>query len=1108
MLKLRLMVLSACCVLFLIIGFPECMEGQTGTARLSGSVTDLNGAVIPGAAVVLQSTSESASRQTQTNSEGAYVIPAILPGQYQLKVTAEGFQAQTLTNISLISGQGSTLNVVLKVGAASASVVVTEATPLLDTTTATIGTALQEQQLTELPSVARNFSLLLLTLPSTVNITGDGGTGGPGGYGGLPVMYGIRPRYNNLTVDGFDSLVPEFNTIALYPPPEAIQEMKVDQVTDQGTSGWAPGSNISVTTKSGTNSYHADVWEFLRNNAMNAHDYFTPTVQTIKWNQFGFAGGGPIWIPHVISKKRGWYVFGYYEGIRSLKPTGWANQMPTDDEIGKTDPNYAIFPADTPIYNPYTTVVDANGAVVSRQQFPGNKIPLGPTNLCAPQPTCVNANSLALAQMWYPSPNLAPGVIPGANYLMSTPGHEPADQWSVRVDHQFGQKDNVYGRFSDWRDLPTWPNGTPISHYTNFTYAKNGTVSDTHTFTPTMVLTVRFGGLTYSNPQADVYDGQGDMAATAGTLDVFPAYEGKYKIIPYIGFNSYNGIDQYMGSNGPMHVWEWTADAQKIKGKHALSFGGAVIRSWFNTDNQTGTYINYSHLPTSVGNVGGDDFASYLLGLPDNAGRIVGETGAIMSGESYALYFQDSFRATSKLSINAGLRWVVAPPLHNQYGSGTISGETGEALWDITNPITKQPANAPRGLRATDWLNFSPRVGIAYQVAPKTVVHSSVGIFFVSLGDTAQYLQGNRGSWPIAFPQSVSSLNLGLPDAHFPDVFPGPAQGSTTPLACVLCLETATKDTRSPYIEEWSLSVQQAISNTLRFEADYVGNHGVKLGGGILDNVAEQPGTGPITDRQPFPQYSPFYTIGYNGFSSWYDGLTVQLDWRASHNLTFQINHAYQKALAESDQMSSGNQFGMGQVSPTRYNIALHKGDASYSIGQVFHANAIYEIPVKTHNVLADALIANWQLSGIVTADSGNPVFAVLSNDNENIGSAYGVLTEFPNINCNPTKGFKWSLEEAVNTSCYSMPAFGTRGNGRRYSVFGQGLRNTDASLTKRWMFGDRHSVNLRGDFFNMFNQHTFDPPNMNYGSDQFGTISSTSRQQGRQIQVSLKLHF
>jgi hypothetical protein len=231
MLKLRLMVLSACCVLFLIIGFPECMEGQTGTARLSGSVTDLNGAVIPGAAVVLQSTSESASRQTQTNSEGAYVIPAILPGQYQLKVTAEGFQAQTLTNISLISGQGSTLNVVLKVGAASASVVVTEATPLLDTTTATIGTALQEQQLTELPSVARNFSLLLLTLPSTVNITGDGGTGGPGGYGGLPVMYGIRPRYNNLTVDGFDSLVPEFNTIALYPPPEAIQEMRLGRTS-------------------------------------------------------------------------------------------------------------------------------------------------------------------------------------------------------------------------------------------------------------------------------------------------------------------------------------------------------------------------------------------------------------------------------------------------------------------------------------------------------------------------------------------------------------------------------------------------------------------------------------------------------------------------------------------------------------------------------------------------------------------------------------------------------------------------------------------------------------------------------------------------------------
>jgi hypothetical protein len=994
------------------------------------------------------------------------------------------------------------LNVTLKLGTAVTSIEVHEVTPLLDTTTATIGASLQGQELTELPTLGRNFSTLLLVLPSVVNIVGDAGTAGPGGLGGLPVMYGMRPRYNNLTVDGFDSITPLFTTIGLYPPPEAIQEMKVDEVSDQGTTGWVPGANISVVTKSGTNFYHGDAWEFLQNNFMDAHNYFAPTVGTVRWNQFGFAGGGPLQIPHLVSKKRDWYVFGYYEGIRSIRPTNWLNEVPSGPEM-KGD-----FSADGPIYNPYTSVVDPSGALVSRQQFPGNQIPLGPTTLCAPEPTCVNPQALALAQAFYPTPNLLPGQIPGVNYIELHQGQEPADQWSVRVDHQFGQKDNFFGRYSYWRDKPMWPNGIPSNHYTNFTFASNSTVSDTHTFSPTMVVTARFGLLTYSNPQQDVYDGSGDPTTIGGTLPAFPAFEGKYNLIPYTSISGYNDMDQYLGFNGPEHGWEWSADAQKMLGNHTIAFGGTVMHTWFTTDNQTGSYLNYSQLPTSLGAVGGDGFASYLLGLADSAGRVVGSTAADMTGNSYALYVQDSFRATRKLSINAGIRWGVALPLVNKYGNATFDEETGQARWDMENPLTEAPANAPRGLIDPDWHNFSPRIGIAYQVTPKTVVHTSLGIFFATAGDTAQFQQGDRGNWPFSFPQSVSGLNLGLPNADFPNPFPGPALGSTTPLGCQQCLEVANDRSRTPYVEEWTLSIQRAITNSLRFEADYVGNHGVKLGAQILDNVATTPGTDSFTNRQPWPNFPPFVDNGYNGFSSWYEGLTLQLDWRASRNLTFLINHAYQKALDQVDQMENGNLFGMQQINPTRYNMSLFKGAASYSVGQVFHASYIYDIPVKTHSPWLNAVIANWEPSGIITADSGTPAFAVIPFDNENIGDAGGILTEFPNIGCNPTKGFTWSLSQAVNTNCYTLPAFGTRGNGRRYSIYGHGLRDWDAAMTKRWMFGDGHSLNLRGDFFNLLNQHTFDPPNLNFGTPQFGTISSTSRQNGRQIQVSLKIHY
>jgi hypothetical protein len=543
-------------------------------------------------------------------------------------------------------------------------------------------------------------------------------------------------------------------------------------------------------------------------------------------------------------------------------------------------------------------------------------------------------------------------------------------------------------------------------------------------------------------------------------------------------------------------------------GHHTIAFGGTVMHTWFTTDNQTGSSLNYSQLPTSLGGVGGDGFASYLLGLADSAGRVVGSTAANMTGNSYALYTQDSFRATQKLSINAGIRWGVALPLVNKYGNATLEEETGQARWGMANPITGLTANAPRGLIDPDWHNFSPRVGIAYQVTPKTVVHTSLGIFFATAGDTAQFQQGDRGNWPFSFPQTVSDLNLGLPNAFFPNPFPGPAQGSATPLGCQQCLEVAEDRSRTPYVEEWTLSIQHAFTDSLRFETNYVGNHGLKLGAQILDNVATTPGTDSYTNRQPWPNFSPFVDNGYNGFSSWYDGMTLQLDWRTSRNLTFLVNYAYQKTLDQVDQMENGNLFGMQQINPTRYNMADFKGAASYSVGQVFHASYIYDIPVKTRSPWLNTVIANWQPSGIITADSGVPAFSVLTFDNENIGDAGGILTEFPDINCNPTKGFTSSLSQAINTSCYTLPAFGTRGNGRRYSIYGHGLRNWDAALTKRWMLGEGHSLNLRGDFFNLLNQHTFDPPNLNFGTPQFGTISSTSRQQGRQIQVSLKVHF
>lgn len=1085
--------------LVVLFGSPQFIHSQAGTAMLSGLVTDANGAAIPNAEVVLRSTQETASRPTVTNSSGAYVIPAVLPGSYQLYVKASGFQAQTIMGISLVAGQGSTLNVQLRVAATETSVEVHETPPLLDTTTATVGAQLQTKELVALPALGRNFTTLIPVLPSVVNISNDTGSSGVAGIGGLPVTYGLRPRYNNLTVDGIESVEPLFTFVGLYPPPEAIAEMKVDEATDQGTSGWVPGANVSLVTKSGTNTYHGDVWEFLRNNDLNAHDYFAQNAGDLKWNQFGFAGGGPLQLPHLLSKKKAWYIFGYYEGIRFRTPTNWLNYVPTTDEM-KGD-----FSADTLIYNPYTSTVDGQGALVSRQVFPGNKIPMGSTNLCAPQPTCVNPQALALAQAFYPAPNLAPGAIAGVNYIQKNPNVEVADQESARVDHQF-RSDTFYARFSDWRDNSTSPSGIPAITYTSNRNVINSVVSDTHVFNPTTLLTVRFGVLRNNNVQQD--HGPSTATTIGGTLSSFPAFEGTYDLIPSVNIAGYNGMDQYLGFYGPEYNWEWSVDTQKIKGNHTFTFGGAVMRTTFITDNQSGTDVNFTTLPTSLGANSGNAFASFLLGLPDSTDRVVGSTEADMSGNEYSLYAQDTFHATSKLSMNLGLRWEVALPLINKFGSATFDFETGQYLWDMKNPITGAPANVRRGIVAPDWNSFSPRLGIAYQLTTKTVVRASGGTFFETAGDNYQWEQGNRGNWPFAFPQSVAGLNTTVPSAMFPNPFPGPAQGSTTPLGCEQCLEASTARNRMPYIEEWTLSIQHSITSSLVAEGDYVGNHGVKLGTQTFDNVATTPGTDPYQNRQPYPNFPAYINNMYDGVSAWYEGMSLNLNWRSSHNLSFLVNYTWQKALDQVDQGNNGGFFNENTITPTRYNLAQFKGPAMYSMANVFHASYVYQLPTRSQNSLLNSIIANWETSGIVTLDSGPPVYSMLTTDNENIGYNSWRSVEFPNLVCDPSKGFQWSLSHAVNTSCYQLPPYGTAGNAGKHVVYGNGLKNWDGAIIKRWPFAESRSLEFRAEFFNWLNGHTFDPPDLNFGTPQFGTIHSTSQQHGRQIQLALKVHF
>ncbi len=404
-----------------------------------------------------------------------------------------------------------------------------------------------------------------------------------------------------------------------------------------------------------------------------------------------------------------------------------------------------------------------------------------------------------------------------------------------------------------------------------------------------------------------------------------------------------------------------------------------------------------------------------------------------------------------------------------------------------------------------DHTNFQPRIGVAYSLNDKTVVRASYGIYADVFGPNyAQTQQGNRGDWPFSFPQTVSGLNGGTPNAFLANPFPGPALGSTTPLGCEQCLDPYGPESRTPYVQEWTASTQRTLSPSMLLELTYFGAHGLKLGSQIVDNTATTPGAGPITDRQVYPDFPVFVDNGFNRFASHYNALNVKFEKRYSKGLTLAANYTWSKNI---DYVDSLVNEGYPFASPTRFNIPQQKGPAGFDLPQRFVVSYVYELPVKLKNKPANTALGGWSVAGISQFDNGLPFASLLSTDNENIGSISGRLPEFSNYTGGNPNISGRSITKWFNTDAFPVPAPYTVGNAPRNIVRGQGLRQTDFSFYKQFDLGERLKFELRGEFFNLFNQTTFGTQTDLADTPQFGTISST-RLSGRTTQVAAKVHW
>lgn len=618
--------------------------------------------------------------------------------------------------------------------------------------------------------------------------------------------------------------------------------------------------------------------------------------------------------------------------------------------------------------------------------YPGNVIPSSQ----------LNSSTVGIARLLLPSPNLPVGLIPGKNYLNPGAATQDGDQWSVRVDHQFGQHDNFFSRYTGSTD-PSSSVGLPTLKTVTAVSVANVAVSDTHIIAPTFIVTGRYGLMrNFYNPDTLFPT---DLPQQTGLGNIFGTVEG-HAALPAITIPGYSGPG--FGVNNIYSLQHSvTGDAQRISGEHTLEFGASLIHTHIHDVDNSNTNAVFASTQTSNFNSStGSALASFLIGAPDSVQRLIGSDQDDQTTTAYGAYVQDTWRH-GRLTVNIGVRYDYTTVPVNTYGLGTFDTSRGLFVWDIKNPLTGAPPNIRRGGTPPEGRDFAPRFGIAYAITPRTVVRASYGIFFNTFG--SQYIQGPqgaRGNWPFAFPQSQTGLNQGLPTALFPNPFSG--DPTSSPYYNQV-LNVDESSSRTPYVHEWTFSLQRQIGHNWAVEADYFGSKGVKLPGQIIDNTAIVPGPGPISQRQLWPQLAPYILTNFNEFPSWYEAGSLQVKKVFSGGLQLVANYTYSKNLDVVDNLSNAGLGGAPTSNPTRFDS--RKGPAGFDVPQLLVISGVWAIPGRTGNRLFNAVLANWNLSGITNVRSGLPFMVFLTTDNENIGTVSGRSAEFPDLVGDPRAG-------------------------------------------------------------------------------------------------------
>ena len=1090
--------------------------GQAQTAgTITGTVTDQSGAVVPSADVVITNTGTGVvARTLKTDSSGNYVAEALPVGTYQVAIEAHAFQRSVRSGINLDVADRLNISFVLNVGTVTQTMEVTGAAPVVETQTGEQSQLISTRQIAEIPILGRNIMVLQEMVPGASKLDGTADDMGQGFYAtrGFAIN-GLNDHFSGFLVDGVwntqqgNQTSPDTN-----PGPDMLAEFKVLTSNYSAKYGVAGGADILAVTKSGTHDFHVNLYEYVRNDKLDAANFFLNAANEAKsplrYNDFGGTIGGPFYIP------------GHYNTDKSKTFFFWSEEWRRDNTaaaILAATPTTAMRGGNFSGYGPLT---NPNNPQTGQPMMGSNGAPcVGGTGMDQINPTCIDNNVALAFQQNFPEPN-------ATGFLNFAIGARTTQDWredNVRIDQNITQKVRAFARFTHdaWDEVDPivqWSGDSfPTMHSTFNVPSRNFIAKVSTVFSPSLLneLSINYGAA-YGSPKPPAMEIIGAQEPTGYTAkNVFGG--NVYDLLPTMGFaGGWGGIDALWGPWwAHQGMTEYTDDLTKQLGRHSLQMGAVFL--WSQAPVQTQSTPSRQGDYFFDGSLTGNPIGDALLGLPASYSELRGYRQPLDCFHQFEPYFQDDFKVNRRLTVNLGLRWFDIPHVYDDKKTmflasaydptqaptvnpdGTIVAGSGNALNGIVYPGKN---GVPRGLVQNHYGTFGPRIGFAWDPtgSGKTALRAGYGIGYYRIeGNDTQRTAGNPPYSGIA--------------TFFRPPYDNPAGGAAAPQT-PLVVYGFDPSYQIPSAASWSFSIQRQLTSSLGLSVAYVGTQGLHRDM-IADINQPPPAMGydfdpriACTATTPYPcttRISEDYVRPYQGWdaisnvipvgNSAYHGLQISLQKRLSAGLSFAAAYTWSKTLA--------TWTGSDLDGPIQnyYDMRAERGPAAFDRPQVLMANYVYDLPFfKGLSGIGGGVLKGWEATGIVTLESGLAFTPGLTSATQGLAIKPDMVSGL-SVNNGPKTAAQW-----FNTAAFTAPPFGFFGNAGDGIIRGPGMNNWDMGFFKNFKIKERGNVQVRAEMFNTWNHTNFWDMNTTWGSGSFGQVYSAHTP--CVVQIALRLSF